>query len=77
MGSMAKGIHVQLVGHIHDKPGWWEDKRPRPRIYNVSVERTEYRPVTLEEILEINTRSGKADPNRVGDWKPAARKIYR
>lgn len=51
-----RGIHLQLIGHIHDKNGWWESRNPRPRIYNISVEKTEYRPVTLEEIIALNSQ---------------------
>lgn len=59
-----KGIHIQLCGHIHDKPGWWENKVPRPRIYNISVEKTNYRPVSLEEIVALNSVPAAEKPVR-------------
>lgn len=34
-----------LHGHVHNAPD------TQPGVYNISVERTDYRPVTLEEIL--------------------------
>lgn len=37
---------IILHGHVHDKSG-----PPRRNIYNISVEVTDYRPVTLPQIL--------------------------
>lgn len=51
------GINSVVCGHIHNHAGWWKTAIPRPRIFNCSVEVTGYRPVRLNELIEIHSRT--------------------
>lgn len=46
---------VHLYGHMHSRPGM---QHPHPCAYNVGVDVNDYRPVTLEQLMERRKNEG-------------------